>query len=199
LTATFAGFAFTAAAYYAHIASQQLDQMRNAVNQATAANVIAQKTLEMGQRAYISIENPEVKDFRIGGKPRFSCTLRNTGHAPATRIVLIPSWGWGPHWKGKGPRPIPLGDLWTPAREDAGDILAPDETKSFNYEIKNIAPALPRLTGWDIQKVIAGKQELTVLAIVAYFDGFGHARTSWKQLRYDPYFHAFSVDSSHES
>jgi hypothetical protein len=109
----------------------------------------------------------------------------------------------GTTWKGKGPRPIPRGDFFPPAAEDAGDILAPGETKPFSYEIKDIFPSyarrkMPQFT-LDMRKVIAGQQELTVLAIVAYIDGFGHARTSWKQLRYDPYFHTFMIDSSHES
>src|SRR5260221_6903057 len=142
-----------------------------AANAAKQANVIAQQALETEDRAYISIENAEVKGFPA--TPHFSCILRNTGHRPATRIALIPSFGWGPPWKGKGPRPIARGDFFPPAEEDAGDILAPSETKPFDYEVKDFMPLsarkkMPAFTRLDMGKVVAGQPALTIPAIVAY-------------------------------
>ncbi len=183
--------------------NQSVIAQTSAVEAARKANEIAQQTLETEARAYISIENARVIQFGIGRTPRFTCILRNTGHVPATRIVLVPTIGFGPPYKGKGPRPISRGDFFTPAPEDAGDILAPGESKPFDYEIKNFMPppmaTKRRLPFFDLRKMMAGQQELSVLAAVAYYDGFGHARTSWKNLRYDPYFHTFVIDSSHES
>ena len=180
----------------------------DATNAAKQANVIAQQTLEITERAYISIEDPKVTHFRVGQTPRFSCILRNTGHRPATRIQLMAPFGYGPPWKGKGPRPISRGDFLMPASEDAGDVLGPGETQHFDLEIKNMIPPsmrkeikkqMPNFQPLEIASVIAGQQELSITAVVAYMDGFGHARTSWKHLLYDPRFHGFGVDSSHES
>jgi len=214
--------AFLAAGAYAWLAREQVSAMRDTVTQtqklveqqigatraAEKANDIARQTLETTERAYISIEYPEVTPLRIGETPHFKCILRNTGHRPATRIELGAPLSFGPPWSGKGPRPHSRGDFFPPVEEDAGDILAPDETKTFEMPVKLWVPPEmlkelklhdPAFQVLDFRKVIAGKQEVSVMIMVGYDDGFGHARTSWKNLRYVPPLGKFVVDSSHES
>ncbi len=206
LEVLFAGIIAFFTVVLAAVSYYQFDVADRAARAAQASADVARQALEISQRAYISIENPQVKNFAIGQEPRFTCVLRNTGHLPATRISLLPTREWGPPYKGKEPRPLSHGEFIQPAPEDAGDILAPDETKPFDYPVAVRFPASIRkqigkqhIPQFDIGKVIAGQQELTIMAGVAYMDGFGHARTSWKELLYIPDSRTFIVISSHES
>jgi ElaB/YqjD/DUF883 family membrane-anchored ribosome-binding protein len=61
-------------------------ETRKAAEAAREANKIARDSTERQLRAYITIEEVEVRDFLPGGFPVYSCMLKNAGQTPALDV-----------------------------------------------------------------------------------------------------------------
>ena len=191
-------------------ASQSARAAQSAAQAAQAANTIAQTSLETSERAYVNIENFKVTDFEKGKTPLVSCVFHNTGHKPASGLQFFGPIEYGKPYPIYDPTNQARGDFISPNPEDVGETLGPEESKPWQHkidvkelvrlsnEMKKSSPNVP-IPGFDIGKILAGRESFEISVGVGYRDGFNHARTTWQAWRYDSRLHTFANTSSRES
>jgi hypothetical protein len=138
-------------------------------------NKLAEDTAQRQLRAYISIEDVEVHDFRIGGSPRFVAIIKNRGQTPAYRVrsvVIVRSSAAGPD-----SFRIRFGNVDRVSSSELGPGQGIPHWSTKKGAV---------LEAGDLAEVLTGIKTVIFAGVVTYNDAFGRRRRTIFRHYMDP-------------